>query len=60
MPTILYTVRTTLPTLHWQSRFLAWLVPHHITAVKAGGASAVRVVLPDRAHDSAPTVVETH
>jgi hypothetical protein len=59
MPTILYTVRTTLPTLHLQSRFLAWLVPDHITAVKAGGATAARVVLPDRANDSAPAVVET-
>jgi hypothetical protein len=59
MPKILYTVRAVLPTLHLQSRFLAWLVPDHIAAVKAGGAEAVRVVLPDRAAENAPAVVET-
>lgn len=49
MPQILYTVRATLPTLHQRGRFLAWLVPDHVLAVKAGGATGVRVVLPDRA-----------
>jgi hypothetical protein len=59
VPQILYTVRTTLPTVQLRGRFLAWLVPGHVMAVKAGGAAAVRVVLPDRAGDGAPAVVET-
>jgi hypothetical protein len=58
MPRILYTVRTTLPTAQLLSRYLSWLVPDHIAAVKAGGAEAVRVVLPDRASDQAPAIVE--
>jgi len=58
MAKILYTVRATLPTTHLQSRFLAWLVPDHAIAVKAGGAESVRVVLPDRIGDNAPAVVE--
>jgi len=53
MPQILYTVRATLPTLHQRGRFLAWLVPDHVLAVKAGGAAGVRVVLPDRANADA-------
>ena len=59
MPRILYTVRATLPTPQWRSRYLSWLVPDHIAAVKAAGAETVRVVLPDRATESAPAVVET-
>jgi len=58
MPAILYTVRTTLPTAQLRGRFLAWLVPDHVLAVKAGGAEGVRVVLPDRVSDAAPAVVE--
>ncbi len=58
-PAILYTVRVTLPTVHQRGRFLAWLVPDHVLAVKAGGAGAVRVVLPDRADADTPAVVET-
>lgn len=60
MPKILYTVRATLPTTVLQSRYLAWLVPDHAAAVKAGGAEDVRIVLPDRAGESAPAVVEAH
>ncbi len=60
MAKILYTVRAILPSEQWKSRFLAWLVPDHALAVKAGGAEAVRVVLPDRASDTAPAIVETH
>jgi hypothetical protein len=59
MPKILYTVRTTLPSVQGRGRFLSWLVPDHVLAVKAGGAQEVRVVLPDRANDTAPAVVET-
>lgn len=58
MPKILYTVRATLPTVQLRGRFLAWLVPDHVLAVKAGGAEAVRVVLPDRAADTAPASPE--
>ena len=60
MPKILYTVRATLPTLQLQSRYLAWLVPDHIAALKAGGAESVRVILPDRATENSPAVVEAH
>ena len=58
MPSILYTVRATLPTVQLQNRYLAWLVPDHIAAVQTGGAKAVRVVLPDRADAQSPAVVE--
>ncbi len=60
MPRILYTVRATLPTVQLQSRYLAWLVPDHLAAVKAGGAESVRVILPDRANASSVAVVEVH
>jgi hypothetical protein len=60
MPKILYTVRATFPTLQLQSRYLSWLVPDHIVALKAGGAEAVRVVLPDRSSEDALPVVEAH
>ena len=60
MPSILYTVRVTCPTLQLRGRFLAWLSPDHVLAVKAGGATAARVILPERANDAAPAIVETH
>ena len=53
-------MRTTLPTSQLQSRYLAWLVPDHIAAVKAGGADSVRVILPDRTDEAAPITVEAH
>lgn len=59
MPNILYTVRATCPTVQLRGRFLAWLAPNHLLAVKAGGATAARVVLPDREGDAGPAVVET-
>ena len=59
MPKILYTVRATCVSLPQRGRFLSWLVPDHVLAVKAGGAEGVRVVLPDRANEGAPAVVET-
>ncbi|MDI1319950.1 MAG: DUF4286 family protein [bacterium] len=59
MPTILYTVRTTCPSIQVRGRFLAWLSPNHILEVMKGGATGVRIVLPDRASDTAPAVVET-
>ena len=59
MPTILYTVRTTCPNVQVRGRFLAWLSPNHLIEVMKGGATSARIVLPDRADDAAPTVVET-
>ena len=59
MPAILYTVRATCPSVQVRGRFLSWLSPNHLLQVKAGGAAAARVVLPDRANDTAPAVVET-
>ena len=58
MPKILYTVRTTLPSLPLRGRYLSWLVPDHVLAVQAAGAEDVRVVLPDRASETAAAVVE--
>jgi hypothetical protein len=59
MPQILYTVRATCNDVQQRGRFLSWLSPNHVLQVKAGGATAVRIVLPDRAGGSAPAVVET-
>jgi hypothetical protein len=59
MPAILYSVRVTCPSIQIRGRFLSWLSPNHILQVKAGGATAARVVLPDRANETAPAVVET-
>ncbi len=53
MPTILYTVRATCPSIQVRGRFLAWLTPSHVLQVLAGGATSVRIVLPDRESDSA-------
>lgn len=59
MAKILYSVRATCVSLHQRGRFLSWLVPGHVLAVKAGGAEGVRVILPDRPGNDAPAVVET-
>jgi hypothetical protein len=59
MPEILYTVRATCKDVHQRGRFLSWLSPNHVLLVKAGGATAVRIVLPERTGDSAPAVTET-
>ena len=59
MPAILYTVRSTCRDIPQRGRYLAWLSPNHLLEVKAGGATAVRVVLPDRENEGAPAVVET-
>jgi hypothetical protein len=59
MPAILYTVRASCKDVPQRGRFLAWLSPNHLLQVKAGGATAVRVVLPDRATDTDPAIVET-
>ena len=58
MPRILYTVRAAFVSVQQRGRYLSWLVPDHVLAVKAGGAEGVRVVLPDRASDTAPATVE--
>ena len=59
MPAILYTVRTTCPNIQTRGHFLAWLSPNHLLQVMQGGATGARIVLPDRASDTAPAVVET-
>lgn len=59
MPAILYTVRTTCPSVQARGRYLAWLSPNHVVELMKCGATAVRIVLPDRASDTAPAVVET-
>lgn len=59
MPTMLYTVRATCPNLHVRGRLLSWLTPNHVAEVMKGGATAVRIVLPDREGEAAPAIVET-
>ncbi len=59
MPTILYTVRAACRDIPQRGRFLAWLAPNHLLQVKAGGATTVRVVLPDRGSESDRAIVET-
>ncbi len=59
MPSILYTVRTTCPNLQMRGRYLAWLSPNHLMEVMKGGATGARIVLPDRASETAPAIVET-
>jgi len=60
MPSVLYTVRASCPSLQVRGRFLSWLTPGHVMEVMKGGASGVRIVLPDREGDTGPAVVETH
>jgi hypothetical protein len=59
MPAILYTVRATCKDVQQRGRYLSWLSPNHIMELMKGGATGARIVLPDRANDSAPAVVET-
>ena len=59
MPSILYTVRATCPSVQVRGRYLAWLSPNHIIEVMKGGATGARIVLLDRASDTAPAIVET-
>ncbi len=59
MPALLYTVRATCKDVQQRGRFLSWLSPDHVLAVKEGGATAARIVLPDRGSDTAPAIVET-
>jgi hypothetical protein len=59
MPTILYTVRATCPNVQVRGRFLSWLSPNHVAEVMKGGATGVRIVLPERAADSERAIVET-
>jgi hypothetical protein len=58
MAKILYTVRTTCVSVQQRGRYLSWLVPDHVMAVKAAGAEGVRVVLPDLAKEDARVIVE--
>ncbi|HVU18419.1 MAG TPA: DUF4286 family protein [Candidatus Didemnitutus sp.] len=58
MPSLLYTVRTTCPSVQVRGRYLSWLVPDHVLAVKAGGATDVRVVLLDVTDPAGPASLE--
>ncbi|MDQ5978958.1 MAG: hypothetical protein QG602_1932 [Verrucomicrobiota bacterium] len=59
MPQILYTVRAACKDVQQRGRFLSWLSPNHVLEVKAGGATGVRIVLPEREGETGPAVVET-
>ncbi len=59
MPALLYTVRASCKDLQQRGRYLSWLTPNHVAEVMAGGATSVRIVLPDRESETAPAVVET-
>jgi len=59
MPALLYTVRASCKDLQQRGRYLSWLTPNHVAEVMAGGATSVRIVLPDRERETAPAVVET-
>jgi hypothetical protein len=59
MPAILYTVRATCKDAQQRGRFLSWLSPNHIMQVMKGGATGARIILPDRASDTAPAICET-
>lgn len=45
MAAVLYTVRATCKDLHQCGRYLSWLAPSHVEAVKEAGASGVRIML---------------
>jgi hypothetical protein len=51
MPALLYTVRATCPSVQIRGRFLSWLSPNHVAEVLKGGATGVRIVLPERIVD---------
>lgn len=59
MPAFLYTVRATCVDVQQRGRFLSWLTPNHVAEVMKGGATAVRIVLPDQVAADAPAMVET-
>lgn len=45
MPRIAYTVRATFNDVQQRGRYLSWLAPDHVEAVKRGGADSVRIRL---------------
>jgi hypothetical protein len=59
MPAILYTVRAACKDVQQRGRYLSWLSPNHVVELMKAGATAVRIVLPDRANETAPAIVET-
>lgn len=59
MPRISYTVRAICTSLQQRGRFLSWLAPDHVEAVKRGGAESVRIRLYDPETPEARPVVET-
>lgn len=59
MPRIHYTVRATFNDLLQRGRFLSWLAPEHVEAVKRGGAESVRITLYDPASPAEHPALET-
>lgn len=60
MPAILYTVRAACKDIQQRGRYLAWLSPNHVVEVMKGGATGVRIVLPDRPElAEGPAIAET-
>lgn len=59
MAQILYTVRAACQDTQQRGRYLSWLSPNHVLEVMKAGATAARIVLPDREGDTSPAVVET-
>jgi hypothetical protein len=59
MPDIVYTVRATCPSIQVRGRFLSWLSPNHVMAVMQGGATGVRILLPDQVAGNPQAIVET-
>lgn len=59
MPAIPCTVRVNCVSLQQRYHYLSWLLPDHELAIKAAGASAFRVVVPDRINDSETAMGES-
>ncbi len=59
MPQILYTVRVSCPNAQVRGRYLAWLSPNHVMEIMKGGATGVRIVLPDQANPGERALIET-
>lgn len=59
MPRIAYIVRATCESVQQRGRFLSWLAPDHVEAVKRGGAESVRIRLYDPESPGGRPAVET-
>ncbi|HYC70854.1 MAG TPA: hypothetical protein VEB66_06585 [Opitutaceae bacterium] len=59
MPRITYVVRASFPSLQVRGRYLSWLAPDHVEAVRRGGADSVRITLYDPASPEGRPALET-